>query len=770
MLKFFKNWTNKTLKQKLLLPIFCALFIFSTLIIILTNLNFAKQLQTQALSRAREVAHFIGIASQIVHYSYEVQRIIYAVGSDPNINIHVIDKNPTYKIVASNKGYLIGYDLDKAEKFINYDLPDFPQKTEQVIFDEETQILHYTLGFYLPKIMGDTRIYTEAFVIIQLKTRSLKEHFLQQSIKHIVVGLFALLGLAFLSIWLIEKTLLTPIEAITSQINKQRYGDKNALAPVFSNDELGVLAKTLNQMIHSREESEDLFKRLSDISPVLIWTSDKTSKNFYFSNRWLDFTGQTGFAKSDLSWINAFHPQCVRNYMEAFEKAQTFRQSFSVECRVRHHSGEYRWMWNRSVPRILSNGSFEGYISCLIDITERKEAEKKLNDYADELAKARDEALRSNQAKSAFLATMSHEIRTPINGILGFTYLLNETTLDEEQKDYLKSVNSSANLLLELINQILDISKIEAGKLTLEPVVFTLKTVLNDVIDLFYPMMLRKNLKFELDFGKNVPNNFIGDEKRLKQILINLFGNAVKFTHSGTITIRVRGKYYDNNYKLFVSIKDTGIGISKEHSEKIFKPFEQVANQVAGGTGLGLSISRSLATLMNGALNVYSKKDVGSTFFFTVMLDAPKIDQHSTQNAHEQNQSISKVIKKPNSPLILLVEDNIENQKVAQKILTIHNYSVQIACNGKDCLKWLELNTPDIILMDVQMPEMDGYEATKKIRAGACGQKLITTPIIGLTAYALKETYENCINAGMNDLLTKPFRPEILLSLIKKWL
>lgn len=771
MLRGLKAWRNRPLKQKLLLPTLLAVLVFSSIIILWTHRYFSKQLLQQALFRSKELSHFIGFSAQMVHYPYELQRIIYAVGSEPSVKLIAVSHGPIPSVLASNKKSIIGRLVSEIKRSLPYDFPQFPQKKESIHFNEKTKIFHYTLGFYLPDRSSSTQ-YTKAFVSVQLDTHYLQRHFLQQSIKHIVVGLLALLGLALLGIWLIDKTLLTPLAAITLQMNKRRYGDKNALAPIFAKDEIGRLAETLNQMIHTQEESENLFQRLADIAPVLLWTSNKTNTEFYFSKRWLDFTGQTENIQQNLDWIKNFHEDCAQSYLETFEKAQTFRQPFSLECRLRHRSGEYRWMWSRSVPRILSNGSFEGYIGCFIDISERKEAEKKLKDYANALAKARDEALRSNHAKSAFLATMSHEIRTPMNGILGFAYLLQETSLNDEQKDYVKSINSSTNLLLELINQILDISKIEAGKITLEPLVFNLKNTLNEVIDLFQPMILKKRLKLCVDIAENVPDYFIGDAKRLHQILINLLGNAVKFTHEGSIHIKIRGKYFNENYRLYFAIKDTGIGIAPEDQNRIFKPFEQVTQHKQGGTGLGLSISYSLIQLMGGCLKLNSKVGQGSLFHFAILLEHP-----TTPNTEDNSQSKYPFLdektvhqKENTNKEILLVEDNLENQVVAQKILSRHGYTVEIASNGEDCLEWLKTHEPGLILMDVQMPGIDGYVTTRHIRSGSAGEKVRQIPIIGLTAYALKESCERCFESGMNDLLTKPFKPEILLAHIKKFL
>ena len=768
MKRFFRFKFFTPLKVKFLFPI---LFICLFACIILGayfRYLYQHQLKGHALVRAQELGHFLGMCSQLVHYPYELQRIVYALSSEPHVKfVAVLSGNPL-KILACNRKTLIGnlwkeYPVPKGIR-----LPNFPHSVEIYDYLSHRNIFNYVLGCYLAQYSDRTE-YIPAYIVIQLHTQYWHKEFLQQSVRTIgiVGGIFLLL---ILGCWLqINRLILKPLNAITRQMNKRRFGNKLALAPTFSDDEIGHLSHTLNEMISAQEKSENLFQHLADTAPVLLWTSNYDNTRFHFSKRWAEFTGQTRIKYDDWSWLYYLSADDAAAYRKAFLEAQKDKKPFAMECRIRSNSGEYRDMWSHCVPRFLSNGTFEGYLCCLMDISERKESERKLQKYAEELAKARDTALQSVHAKSLFLATMSHEIRTPINGILGFTYLLNETQLNEEQKDYLASIHSSTQLLLDLINQILDLSKIEADKLVLEPVVFSWNDCLSTVVELFKPTLQKKGLSLNIWQSPRLPQYFFGDNKRLRQILMNLLSNAIKFTSQGSIYMRITGRNLSKkHYQLFVSVKDEGVGIQKQDQVRIFKAFEQVAYQNKGGTGLGLSITKSLIELMSGSLKLYSKPAQGSIFYFTVNLGLThKKPLELPTNTHlsVMHDNINSIPRNAGKT-ILLVEDNVENQRVAQKILEQKGYQVVVAENGYRCLDWLQNNKPDLILMDVHMPEMDGYETTQRIRACECGLDKCGIPILGLTAHAVQETYDECLAIGMNELLTKPFRPNQLLETI----
>jgi PAS domain S-box-containing protein len=465
-------------------------------------------------------------------------------------------------------------------------------------------------------------------------------------------------------------------------------------------------------------------------------------------------------------YLSCFLPEDVEDLNKNVYNTITNKIPYEMEHQIVLTNQKTKWVFCTGVPIMDNNENVVALKGVVQDITQKKQI--------DDTIKAKEKAEAANKAKSDFLANMSHEIRTPLNGIVGFTDLLLKTKFDNDQLEYLKTVNESANTLMEIINNILDFSKIESGKLELNCEEIDIIQLSNQIINLFKYEANHKKIELLLDIDSNVPKYINGDSFRLKQILVNLLSNAMKFTFSGHIKLQViQVEEEEMISKIKFSVIDTGIGIKDHNQKKIFQSFIQADNTTTrkyGGTGLGLAISSQLLALKNSKLQLTSTYGVGSEFFFTVAYDKMPCKSNNLEVEKDLVQNPSSHLSNSISNFkVLIAEDNKINMLLAKTLVhkIIKNCYLIEATNGQDAVALAEENLPDLILMDIQMPIQNGYDATLEIRKSENTKHI---PVIALTAGVLNGEKEKCIEYGMSDYVTKPIVQSDLEKVLLKWL
>ncbi len=466
-------------------------------------------------------------------------------------------------------------------------------------------------------------------------------------------------------------------------------------------------------------------------------------------------------------YVSADDYESVR--MEAHQRiAQGVDYKSKIEMRRKDGTKLWARLQGKAIdPENISSGT----VWTIGDISAALQAEN-------ELKQALEAAAQANSAKSDFLATMSHEIRTPMNGVIGMTSILLESDLNAEQREYVEMVSRSGENLLGLINDILDFSKIESGKLDLELLDFDLQQALNDIVRLLAYRADKTGIKLSCRIDPAVPSQLHGDQTRVRQIMTNLVGNALKFTHQGEVAINATlVSDRDETLTVRFAVTDTGIGIPESRLDAIFNPFTQADSSTTrnyGGTGLGLSICKQLAELMGGEIGVTSEVGKGSTFWFTVSFKRAAYEEVKVSKERiDRLQAVTPQVPARIGDLtahILLAEDVEINQKMAEYMLHSLGYSVDIVANGKEAVEALTRVNYDLVLMDCMMPEMDGFEATAAIRDPHSPVLNQMVPIVALTANAMKEDRNKCLQAGMDDFISKPFRKDELAAVMEKWI
>jgi len=684
--------------------------------------------------------------------------------------------------------------------------------------------------------------------------------------------------------------------------------------------QLEAAGESVEQQVVARTkelaESEQRFRTLTACSPIGIFQADAQGNCLYVNERWCALSGLDAEEALNLGWLRAVHDDDRARLSLAWQRTVQEQREFDIEHRLVTPQGKVSWVQVNAVLLHDQAGAFNGFLGNVSDITERKQAQQERDRFMAQSISAKEAAEMANKAKSEFLANMSHEIRTPMNGILGLTELMLETKLTRDQRESLEMVRSSGESLMTIINDVLDFSKIEAGKLELDPDDFCLQDTLDESLKMFALRAHKKGLELTCDVEPEVPDFLVGDANRLAQVLINLIGNAIKFTEIGEIDIHVSlAAHNDADYVVEFAVSDTGIGIAPEKQRSIFAPFEQADSSTTrrfGGTGLGLTISSRLVQLMGGRLRVESNVGAGSTFRFDVRFqrsDKPRtqpflavptsrltdlsvlvvddnatnckildgilkswrcrptcvdsaaaaiveirraawggepytlllidalmpemdgfaliqeirreadlagsvimmltsVDQHGDAdrcrnlgiaaymvkpirrtelhnailialhpeyrlNTHEtkllipHQGGLGPVVRESEVLDILVAEDNVVNQRVVTRMLEKQGHRIKLVENGKLALAALLDKNYDLVFMDIQMPEMDGFEATHAIREREASLRR-RTPIVAMTAHAMKGDEERCLLAGMDDYITKPLQSDDLMRIINK--
>lgn len=569
---------------------------------------------------------------------------------------------------------------------------------------------------------------------------------------------------------LFKKLISSPLNKLLQTMSEVQKGNYDVCTASIntSQDEIGQLSRQFDNMLqairHYQRQIDEMHinekHRIIESLPVGIIITD-TEYKVIFNNQ----TSQKILDK-DLTSATFEHKPIVGIIREiVVQKTKT----------IELHTSTIDWQ------------SKEAYLICLIDITRLKIIEN-------ELRQAKNLAEQATKAKSQFLANMSHEIRTPLNAIMGLTDIVLMTELTDEQRHYLSTVKNSSQTLLQIINDILDLAKVEAGKIELDEHQFSLRELIQTLKDMFLPETKRKGLDFNITIEGSIPDIIIGDSLRLKQVLVNLLSNAFKFTERGLVELTVKkiplvstdmhaSTLEDSSQiMLLFSVSDTGIGIPYALQQKIFEEFTQADTSTTrkyGGTGLGLALCKAIVKLMKGKIWVQSEYQKGSTFYFTAIfkvsagVDATEPSKEkqliTTQDSKGSEPLTQQHVTESKDIHILVAEDNQINQEIMKRLLLKAGYKVTIANNGKEVIDYLHKQRFDMIFMDVQMPELDGIEATKIIRQERFILNSNDIPIVAVTACTSQEDISNCFEVKMNDYLPKPIKAQVLYETIKKW-
>ena len=883
-----------SITTKIVAPIWLLGLMLAGLAIVVELETLGPKFESLAVRTTNTLARAVDAAVASSDTPEELAKGIETLGTDPSVRELVVVAGNPLTVVASTHAPYRGQLVSALPAGLRDHLVTASSADSDACWSDETAD---AFGLATPLRIASDLVPSNgaaAIVIDNGPVTAAVRDLIWVGIRRKVILIFSV---TMVALFTVRVFIFRPIKRIRAAVERLRAGDATARVPAGARDEMGELSAVINDALDARAAGDrrvaDALERVERAARggnAGLWDWRIGSDEVYYSEHFKEMLGEDGASMPDTGEAlrSRMHPDDLALRKVALQSHLEEQGPFDVTVRVRHRNGEYRWF--RETGQLVRDdaGTPRRVSGAFADVTARMRLES-------ELRAAKDSAEHAMQVKSAFLATMSHEIRTPMNGVLGMAELLLSSSLTNEQRENAETIRRSGDALLRIIDDVLDVSKIEAGKLTLESARFDLDAAVDDVVELLGEKARARNVRVVAVLAADVPQYVTGDVTRVRQILVNLVGNAVKFTENGDITVRVQLVSREAGHLLLrFDVKDTGIGVAPDIMPLLFEPFVQADSSTTrrfGGTGLGLTISKRLAEQMGGGIGVESKTGQGSSFWFTVRLvvaeqstqapplrgmrtlvladhvptrealaarlvrlgataqagsaemmphaDRARYDAVIVEDGTRAAASISGLsadggratpilfrhvamaqessdglrdslgsavevltgiksahiaravapsldllpdlhVEATRTPApqaghshfvtarILVVEDNRTNQKVAQKMLEGLGYAADLQGNGQLGVEAHAAKPYDLILMDCQMPVMDGYEAARAIRAltGEAG----SVPIIALTANALEGDRERCLAAGMDDYLTKPLKRERLRTALEQWL
>jgi|GEM_PF-1043130 len=720
--------------------------IFTAIKILQIQLGFAIFEKQQSANETLSIKVGLDFASTGIMIADNARTLIYANNSVMNL-LRFAEAGIQKQLPHFSMNTLIGSNIDQFHRQPSYQAAMLANLSGPVV---------------VPIMIGERSLVLTAIPIINEQGEHLgtvaewTDRTSEQSIERDITGILeqVLQGHFNVRINLADKSGF--LKALSCQINT-----------LFDSTERYVLK--LTEIEHSLLESEFRWKFALEGAGDGVWDWNIETDRAIYSSRWKTMLG---YSDKDIlptheEWLMRIHPDdqamvtgTMQDYLQG--TVGTYRVEYRLKCK----EGHYKWILGRGMAVSHDQqGRPLRMIGTHTDLTKAKETEL-------ELQKAKDTAEALVLTKAQFLANMSHEIRTPMSSVISFSELALLKEMPDDIRDYLTKINTSSKSLLNILNDILDLSKIEANGLKMNPVLFDLDELHEGLFNLFVTTIEHKGLSFPITLDSNVPRQLVGDELRIKQVLINLLGNAIKFTEKGSVSLDIRLLATETSQvRLLFAVTDSGIGISVKDQAKLFKTFSQVDETITrrfGGTGLGLALSQELVELMGGQFTVVSTPDVGSCFSFELPFSVPSLSDvdSAEKSAVTLSSALSSVGLQLADMRILVVEDNFFNQQIVKEILQLSGVNVELANNGVEALAILAERSFDAVLMDIHMPVMDGFEATQHIRKLP---EFAELPVLALTAGVTEEEYEQCKACGMTDFVSKPIERAKLLSTLAKW-